>query len=142
MNAAVNKILNSKVARSNPAANQSTAKSKIQNSDQELFERLLKGEIKEGKQRNQTPEQHGVRLSQHAAKRLKERAIEMNSSEFYKIREAMDKLRSKGGQDSLVITPTAAYIVDVNNDMIVTAVDKGGMGESVFTKIDSTMVVD
>ncbi|MBT3235225.1 MAG: flagellar biosynthesis protein [Bdellovibrionales bacterium] len=140
MNADVSKILNSKVAGSNPAGTASThAKSKINNRDQELFDRLLKGEIQQGER---TPEQHGVRLSQHAAKRLKERAIEMNSSEFYKLREAMDKLRSKGGQDSLVITPTAAYIVDVNNDMIVTAVDKGGLGESVFTKIDSTMVVD
>ena len=53
----------------------------------------------------------------------------------------MSKLRAKGGKDSLVITDQAAYIVDVKNNKVVTAVDKGSMNENVFTKIDSTVFV-
>ena len=54
----------------------------------------------------------------------------------------MDKLKTKGGQDSLVITGKAAYIVDVPKNTIVTAIDKDSMSENVFTKIDSTILMN
>ncbi|MBT7608219.1 MAG: flagellar protein [Bacteriovoracaceae bacterium] len=82
-----------------------------------------------------------IKLSTHAAKRLQERNLNMDSEEFNKLKGAIDKLKIKGGQDSLVITPKAAYIVDVNNNTIVTAIDKDNMAENVFTKIDSTLIV-
>lgn len=85
---------------------------------------------------------HGVKLSAHAAKRLHERDLSMDSDEFLKIKDAISKLKSKGGKDSLVITNSAAYIVDVNNSKIVTAIDKNQMSENVFTKIDSTLFVN
>jgi flagellar operon protein len=66
----------------------------------------------------------------------------MDSDEFLKIKDAISKLKSKGGKDSLVITNSAAYIVDVNNNKIVTAIDKNKMSENVFTKIDSTLFVN
>lgn len=84
----------------------------------------------------------GVNLSSHAAKRLHERKIDFNGNEYLKVREAISKLREKGGQDSLVITDKAAYIVDVRNNKVVTAVDKGSMNENVFTKIDSTVFMN
>jgi flagellar operon protein len=51
-------------------------------------------------------------------------------------------LKLKGGQDSLVITGKAAYIVDVSKNTIVTAIDKDSIGENVFTKIDSTILMN
>ena len=99
------------------------------------FKNLLKEESKE------LGEQHGLNLSTHAAKRLRERNLEMDTEEFFKLRGAVDKLKSKGGKDSLIITDKAAYIVDVNKNTIVTAVDKNNLMENVFTKIDSTMIV-
>jgi len=85
--------------------------------------------------------EHGIKISTHAAKRLQERNLSMDNDEYFKLKGAIDKLKTKGGQDSLVITPKAAYIVDVNNNTIVTAIDKDNMAENVFTKIDSTLVV-
>jgi flagellar operon protein len=85
---------------------------------------------------------HGVKLSAHAAKRLHDRDLNMDSDEFLKIKDAISKLKSKGGKDSLVVTNSAAYIVDVNNNKIVTAIDKNKMSENVFTKIDSTLFVN
>lgn len=85
---------------------------------------------------------HGIKLSLHAAKRLQERNLEMDNNEFLKLRGAMDKLMEKGGRDSLIITSNAAYIVDVGKNTIVTAIDKDNIGENVFTKIDSTLVVN
>lgn len=80
-----------------------------------------------------------VKVSTHAMKRLQERNIELDGNEYMKLKEAISKLRAKGGHDSLVITNKAAYVVDVDKNTVVTAVDKNNMNENVFTKIDSTL---
>jgi flagellar operon protein len=80
-----------------------------------------------------------VNVSNHALKRLQERNIEMDGNEYMKLKEAISKLRTKGGHDSLVITQKAAYVVDVDKNTVVTAVDRNSMNENVFTKIDSTI---
>jgi flagellar operon protein len=98
------------------------------------FKNLLDEQIGAGK-----PLHGGISLSTHAAKRLEERKIDFNGDEYVKVRDAISKLKEKGGQDSLVITDKAAYIVDVANNKVVTAVDKSSMNENVFTKIDSTV---
>jgi len=83
-----------------------------------------------------------LKISGHAAKRLKERNLEMDPLEYLKLKEAVLQLRKKGGNDSLVITGKAAYIIDIKNQTIVTAMDKENMENNVFTKIDSTMVIN
>jgi flagellar operon protein len=80
-----------------------------------------------------------VHVSTHAMKRLQDRNIELDGNEFMKLKEAVSKLRAKGSHDSLVITNKAAYVVDVDKNTVVTAVDKNSMHENVFTKIDSTI---
>lgn len=84
----------------------------------------------------------GLKFSSHAMKRLNDRSINMDSDEFLKLRGALDKLKTKGGRDSLVLTSKAAYIMDVPNSTIVTAMDKSKLGENVFTKIDSTLILE
>lgn len=91
---------------------------------------------------SQKPLHGGLNVSTHAAKRLQERSIDFNGDEYMKVKNAMAKLAAKGGKQSLVVTDKAAYIVDVKNNKLVTAVDKGSMSENVFTKIDSTMFVN
>ena len=59
-----------------------------------------------------------------------------------KIREGVDKLREKGGKESLIVTNQAAYIVDVDKSTVVTAIDKDAMADNVFTKIDSTVFMN
>jgi len=83
-----------------------------------------------------------VGISTHAQKRLEERNIAFDGAEYVKLQEALGKLRGKGGHDSLVITNKAAYVLDVDRGMVVTAVDKESMGENVFTKIDSTIFMN
>ncbi len=109
--------------------------------------KLNQGQISEfkellGKQIDHTQKQHGIKLSMHAARRLNERQLSVDGDEYFKIKDAISKLKTKGGQDSLVITGQGAYIVDVKNNTIVTAMDRSQMAENVFTKIDSTIFVD
>jgi len=86
--------------------------------------------------------QQEVHFSKHAKKRIEERNLSLDGEEFFKLRGAIDKLKNKGGKDSLVITNNAAYIVDVDNETVVTAMAKDDMKENVFTKIDSTLFIN
>jgi flagellar operon protein len=89
----------------------------------------------------QKPLHGGINLSTHAAKRIEERNIDFQGEEYLKVKDAISKLREKGVQNSLIVSDKAAYIVDVKNNKLITAVDKGSMSENIFTKIDSTMFI-
>jgi len=110
----------------------------------DISNRLPKGEQSDfNKLLEETKQLHGgINLSTHAAKRIQERSIDFNGDEYLKVKDAISKLQSKGSKDSLIITDKAAYIVDVKNNKVVTAVDKGSMAENVFTKIDSTVFIN
>ena len=105
--------------------------------DSSEFQNLLDGNLAPNAPKEEKP----ISLSVHAAKRLKERNMDLDNDEFFKLRSAFKKLQEKGGQDSLVITEKGAYIVDVANQKVVTAIDKDNIAENVFTKIDSTVLV-
>lgn len=114
------------------------SKEKIQSSKNDFEKELLSKILNEQNVENKSE----VSFSKHAKKRIEERNLNLDSQEFLKIRGAIDKLKNKGGKDSLVITNNAAYIVDVDNETVVTAMGKDDMAENVFTKIDSTLFVN
>lgn len=106
------------------------------------FKNLLDTTIENSEQSSTEQSPKGLKLSTHAMRRLQERNLTIDKEEYTKLQNAFDKLKTKGGQDSLVITGKAAYIVDVPKSTIVTAIDKDSIGENVFTKIDSTILMN
>ncbi len=106
------------------------------------FKNLLNNTIEQSESSELQQSPKGLHLSTHAMRRLQERNLSLDKEEYAKIQSAMDKLKLKGGQDSLIITGKAAYIVDVPKNTIVTAIDKESIGENVFTKIDSTILMN
>lgn len=112
---------------------------KVQKTDKNVnpneFSNLLQEKI-------DSQQAQGIKLSVHAAKRLQDRNMDVDSSELKKIQSGIDKLALKGGNDSLLITSKGAYIVDVPKRTIVTAIDKDSISENVFTKIDSTVILN
>lgn len=82
-----------------------------------------------------------LQVSKHAQKRIEQRKIQLDSSEYMKIKNAIQQLKGKGGKDSLVVTDKAAYVVDVEKNNIVTAVDRDASEGKLFTNIDSTIIV-
>jgi len=99
-------------------------------------------ELLNSKVSSQGPANGEINLSTHAIKRLQERKIDFNGDEYMKVKGAIAKIAAKGGKNSLIISDKAAYIVDVANNKVVTAVDKNNMSENIFTKIDSTMFIN
>jgi len=80
-----------------------------------------------------------VKFSNHALKRLESRNIQLSDEEITKIQNAVDKAESKGSKDSLVMMDKTAFIVNIPNRTVVTAIDVPSSNESVFTNIDSVV---
>lgn len=137
-NPKINNILIPNVT-SLPSQKKTDAANKLKEGETSEFRELLDTTLN---QPEKTSLPKGIHLSTHALKRLQERNLILDKAEFQKLQTAMDRLKLKGGQDSLVITDKAAYIVDVLKNTIVTAIDKESIGENVFTKIDSTILMN
>jgi flagellar operon protein len=84
----------------------------------------------------------GVRFSNHALKRLQSREINLNSDNVNRLSDAIDKAEKRGGKSSLVMVDDLAFIVNVHDRTVVTALDTNQRGEGVFTQIDSVVFAD
>lgn len=82
-----------------------------------------------------------VKLSHHAQMRLEQRGIELQQAQWEQINGAVDKAAAKGAKDSLILMQDLAFIVNVRQRTIVTAMDETAMKDHVFTQIDSTIVL-
>jgi len=78
-----------------------------------------------------------VRLSAHAAERLARRNITLSAGDIDRVSRAADRLASKGGREALVLMDSVGFILDVTNRTVVTAIERQGLKENVFTNIDS-----
>ncbi len=84
----------------------------------------------------------GVRFSNHALKRLQSREINLNSDNVNRLSDAIDKAEKRGGKSSLVMVDDLAFIVNIHDRTVVTALDTNQRGEGVFTQIDSVVFAD
>ncbi|MBI5807972.1 MAG: flagellar protein [Ignavibacteriales bacterium] len=80
-----------------------------------------------------------VKFSNHALKRLESRNIQLSENEILKIQDAVEKAEAKGSRDSLVLMDKTAFIVNIPNRTVVTAIEVANSNENVFTNIDSVV---
>ena len=92
------------------------------------FENILQKELKD------------LKFSRHAQDRLASRNIQLSGDDLSTLGAAVAKAGEKGSQDSLVLLRDMAFIVNVPNRTVVTAMDSGQMKENVFTNIDSAVI--
>lgn len=83
----------------------------------------------------------GMKFSKHAASRLLERGIDLDSDSIAKLDKAMAKANNKGIKDALILMGDVAFIANVKNKTIITTVAKENLKENVFTNIDGAVVV-
>jgi len=83
-----------------------------------------------------------VKFSNHAQSRMQSRDINLNSENVNRLSDAIDKAEKRGGKSSLGVVDDLAFIVNVQNRMVITALDKNQRGEGVFTQIDSVVFAD
>ncbi|MFN7685936.1 MAG: TIGR02530 family flagellar biosynthesis protein [Oligoflexia bacterium] len=82
-----------------------------------------------------------LKFSAHATQRLNERKIQLDQATLVKVNEAVDKAAAKGLEDTLILTPNSALIVNVGNRTVITAMDRGQLQGNVFTNIDGAVVI-
>jgi flagellar operon protein len=81
-----------------------------------------------------------LKFSAHAQTRMKSRNIDVSPSMMNKLTNAVDSAQKKGSKNSLVLFPDAAFIVNIPNRTVVTAMDGENIRENIFTNIDSTVL--
>lgn len=83
----------------------------------------------------------GVQFSKHAALRMNQRGVEITPDLAQGLNEAVEKARSKGAKDVVVIGPQSAFIVNVTNNTVITTMNAQEMKSNIFTNIDSAVIL-
>ena len=84
----------------------------------------------------------GLRFSAHAESRMVSRNIELTPELMGKLEKAVAGAASKGARDSLIMTKQCAFIVNIPNRTVITAMDGESVKENIFTNIDSAVIAD
>ena len=118
---------------SNPVKNQN-------NSTDISFEQILKEKQSEEYNR-QILENSSLKFSKHAAMRLTDRHINLTQEMNTRLENGVEQASEKGIQESLVLVDSLAFIVNVPNRTVVTAMDKNETLNNVFTNIDGAVIM-
>jgi len=98
------------------------------------FDALLANRLREA------PPAEQLRWSAHARDRLAQRGIQITPEVAQRLEDAVSRAAAKGARESLVVVDQTAFVVSVANKVVITAVDKEGLKDQVFTNIDSAVL--
>lgn len=79
-----------------------------------------------------------LRFSKHANERLASRNIELSAEQTERLADGVNRASQKGIRDSLVMVDNMAFIVNVTNRTVITAVGDGD--DKIFTNIDGAII--
>ena len=82
-----------------------------------------------------------LKFSKHAMGRLADRNIELSDNQLERLESGTRKAEQKGIRDSLVIVDSLAFIVNVPNQTVVTAMDSTQTDENIFTNINGAVIM-
>lgn len=89
----------------------------------------------------QNTSQEQLKFSKHATVRLEDRGIELTDAQLERLNDGARKAEQKGIRDSLVIVDDLAFIVNVPNKTVVTAMDSRENEDNVFTNINGAVIM-
>ena len=84
-------------------------------------------------------QEQGVAFSKHAMVRAEERGIEITPSLIDQLKGSMIRAQAKGATNILAMDAEKAFIINVPNGKVITAITQDEMKESVFTNIDGAV---
>lgn len=82
-----------------------------------------------------------LQFSSHCLKRLEQNEINLNAEQVNKLRNAVQKVETKGSRDSCIVMDDMAFIVNIVNRTVITVVEGPRMKDNVFTNIDSAVIL-
>lgn len=81
-----------------------------------------------------------VRFSKHAMQRLENRNISLTEGQMNRLNEGLKQANIKGIKESLVLVDELAFIVNVPNSTVITAMNQNSDDDKVFTNIDGAVI--
>ena len=82
-----------------------------------------------------------LQVSKHAKERIAQRGIDFNDELVSALNTAAQSARLKGARDIVMIGKEAAFVVNIPNSVIVTAVSPAELKDNIFTNIDSAVII-
>ena len=82
-----------------------------------------------------------LRFSKHAANRLADRKLTLSEEQLNRLTEGAKKAGEKGIRESLVMVDQLAFIVNVPNNTVITAMDHSQANENIFANIDGAVIM-
>jgi len=82
----------------------------------------------------------GVKFSKHANQRLESRNINLSDAQIDRLNHGISQARDKSIKESLVMMDNLAFVVNIKNNTVVTALEQGE-DVNVFTNIDGAVIV-
>ena len=99
------------------------------------FEDVLKQQFKEKTQVSE------LKFSKHATQRLSDRNISLSEEQLARLQKGAELSNEKGIKESLVLMDDFAFIVNTQNNTVITAMEQEKQGENIFTNIDGAVFV-
>ena len=81
----------------------------------------------------------GVKFSKHAELRIQSRNMNITQEQKERLNNALRKAEEKGIKDSLILIENMAFVVNVKNRTVITALSSNELRENVFTNIDGAI---
>ena len=85
--------------------------------------------------------QKPLKFSKHATQRLSQRNINLSDEQNTRLTNGVTEAEKKGVNESLVLVDNLAFIVNVPNKTVVTAMDQEETNANVFTNIDGAVIM-
>lgn len=85
--------------------------------------------------------QKPLKFSKHATQRLSQRNINLSDEQNIRLTNGVTEAEKKGVNESLVLVDNLAFIVNVPNKTVVTAMDQEETNANVFTNIDGAVIM-
>ena len=82
-----------------------------------------------------------LKFSKHASQRLNDRNISLSDEQLMRLQKGAELSNEKGIKESLVVMDEFAFIVNTQNNTVITAMEQEKQGENIFTHIDGAVFV-
>lgn len=109
---------------------------KVENEQRLSFQQVL---LEEAGRKNASLQE--VTFSKHANDRLASRNINLNDEQLERLNKGVMQAKEKSIQESLVMMDNIAFIVNIKNNTVITAMDQETNDSNVFTNIDGAVIV-
>ena len=82
-----------------------------------------------------------LKFSKHAVSRLSDRNISLTDAQNVRLANGVKQASEKGITESLVLIDSLAFIVNIPNRTVVTALDQTETNSNIFTNIDGAVII-